>query len=183
LAGNWLIDSPKFLPLLARRFEQLGGIANIFLTHRDDVADAERYAKHFQARRIIHRDELDSQPDAEWILDGHDPVELAPGFTAIPTPGHTRGHLALLHDNRHLFTGDHLWWNRDDQRLGASRSYCWHSWPQQIESMTRLLDFQFAWVLPGHGERVHLPAPAMRQQLAALVTRMDERNPANPRVT
>src|SRR5580693_7241954 len=29
-AGNWLIDSPKFLPPLARRFEALGGIANIF---------------------------------------------------------------------------------------------------------------------------------------------------------
>jgi ferredoxin len=108
--GNWLIDSPKFLPLLAKKFEQLGGIANIFLTHRDDVADADRYAKHFQARRIIHRAELESQPDAEWILDGDEPLELAAGFTAIPTPGHTRGHLVLLHDNRYLFTGDHLWW-------------------------------------------------------------------------
>src|SRR6267154_1947827 len=37
-AGNWLIDSPKFLPRLARHFHALGGIANIFLTHSDDVA-------------------------------------------------------------------------------------------------------------------------------------------------
>ena len=64
-AGNWLIDSPKFLPLLVKKFERLGGISNIFLTHRDDVADAEQYARHFQARRIIHRDELDSQPGTE----------------------------------------------------------------------------------------------------------------------
>ena len=67
-AGNWLIDSPKFLPQLVRKFEELGGIRCIFLTHRDDVADAERYAQHFDARRIIHRDELDWQPDAEQVV-------------------------------------------------------------------------------------------------------------------
>src|SRR5262245_1139583 len=37
-AGNWLIDSPKFLPRLVRRFEEMGGIAHVFLTHSDDVA-------------------------------------------------------------------------------------------------------------------------------------------------
>src|SRR4051812_13000630 len=31
--GNWLIDSPKFLPRLVRRLEALGGVAHIFLTH------------------------------------------------------------------------------------------------------------------------------------------------------
>src|SRR6516165_10173397 len=35
--GNWLIDSPKFLPHLITRFEQMGGITHIFLTHCDDV--------------------------------------------------------------------------------------------------------------------------------------------------
>src|SRR5262245_24581363 len=57
-AGNWLIDSPKFVLPLVARLETLGGIANIFLTHRDDVADAQRYAQHFGSRRIIHRDEI-----------------------------------------------------------------------------------------------------------------------------
>ena len=171
-AGNWLIDSPKYLPQLVKKFEQLGGLRYVFLTHRDDVADAERYAQHFHARRIIHRDELDSQPDAEQIVEGDQPIELAPGFTAIPTPGHTRGHLVLLHDQRYLFTGDHLWWDRDDQRLGASRSYCWHSWSRQIESMARLLDYSFEWILPGHGQRVQLSAGEMRSQLARLIERM-----------
>src|SRR5258708_15278318 len=41
--GNWLIDSPKFVTPLVKQLEALGGIANIFLTHRDDVADAKRY--------------------------------------------------------------------------------------------------------------------------------------------
>src|SRR5437762_2699277 len=38
-AGNWLVDSPKFLPQLVRKLESLGGLAHIFLTHQDDVAD------------------------------------------------------------------------------------------------------------------------------------------------
>src|SRR5262245_46368145 len=50
--GNWLIDSPKFVPPLVERLEALGGIAHIFLSHSDDVADAERYAAHFGGRRI-----------------------------------------------------------------------------------------------------------------------------------
>src|SRR5579885_353814 len=51
-AGNWLIDSPRFVPYLAERFAELGGIRYIFLTHRDDVADAERYAKQFGSERF-----------------------------------------------------------------------------------------------------------------------------------
>jgi glyoxylase-like metal-dependent hydrolase (beta-lactamase superfamily II)/ferredoxin len=171
-AGNWLIDSPKFLPRLVRRFEALGGIANIFLTHRDDVADARLYAERFGSKRFIHKAELRAQPDAEVILDGTAATELVPGFVAIPTPGHTEGHCVLLHDNRFLFTGDHLDFDRQSQRLSASEDYCWYSWPEQVESMRRLLDHRFEWVLPGHGQRVHLPSDEMREQLKELVERM-----------
>src|SRR5262245_31046946 len=169
--GNWLIDSPKFLPQLVRRFEELGGLAHIFLTHQDDVADADKYARHFGARRIIHRLELDAQPDAEQVIDGFGDQQLAPGFVSIPTPGHTAGHMALLFANRYLFTGDHLAWDRENNRLTAFRDYCWHSWPQQQESLARLLNYHFHWVLPGHGQRVNLPAEAMRRELADLVER------------
>lgn len=171
-AGNWLIDSPKFIRPLVRRLEALGGVSHIFLTHRDDVADAARYAEHFESRRVIHREELPSQPDAEVVLDGAGPWELAPGIVAIATPGHTRGHCVLLFQNRFLFTGDHLDWDRDEQRLAASEDYCWYSWPRQAESMERLADFRFEWVLPGHGQRVHLPADEMRRQIVRLANRM-----------
>jgi glyoxylase-like metal-dependent hydrolase (beta-lactamase superfamily II)/ferredoxin len=173
--GNWLVDSPKFLPPLVRKFEAWGSIANIFLTHRDDVADAERYAKHFGSKRHIHRLELSSQPEAEHVLEGFEPLGLAKGIISIPTPGHTAGHCCLLLDDRYLFTGDHLWWDRDERRLGASYNYCWHSWDEQIESMQRLADFRFEWILPGHGERVHLPADEMRAQVLALAGRMHQR--------
>lgn len=170
--GNWLIDSPKYLPYLSERLAELGGVRYIFLTHRDDVADADRYATRFGSERIIHREELDSQPDAERIIDGFDAVRLAPDFLCIPTPGHTAGHCALLYAERYLFTGDHLDWDRDENRLYASRSHCWDSWPEQGRSMAKLLNYSFEWVLPGHGQRVQLPADMMHRELAALVKRM-----------
>jgi hypothetical protein len=117
--GNWLVDSPKFLPQLVRQFDEFGGIANIFLTHRDDVADAERYARHYQARRFIHRAELSSQPTAEAVFDGDEPLELAPGFVAVPTPGHTQGHCALLFNQRFSdFCSRAIIWTSTDTSSG-----------------------------------------------------------------
>ena len=167
--GNWLIDAPRYVEHLARRFEERGGVRYIFLTHRDDVADADKYAKRFRAERIIHRLELSAQPDAERVIDGTTPLELAPGFLAIPTPGHTRGHCALLAGERFLFSGDHIWWSRDRGRLTASRNVCWYSWEQQVQSVALLERFRFEWVLPGHGERAHFPSDEMRRQVARLI--------------
>jgi glyoxylase-like metal-dependent hydrolase (beta-lactamase superfamily II)/ferredoxin len=173
--GNWLIDSPKFQPRLVRRLEALGGLAHIFLTHRDDVADADRFAGHYQARRYIHRLELAAQPDAEVVLDGDETIELARDFLVVPTPGHTAGHCVLLYRRRFLFTGDHLDWDRHERRLDASEDYNWYSWERQAASMRRLTEFDCEWVLPGHGQRVHLPADEMRRQLIQLIDRMRRR--------
>ena len=170
--GNWLIDAPKFVTPLVKQLESLGGIAHIFLTHRDDVADAELFARHFGSRRIIHRDELSAQPAAELVLDGAGPWQLAEDFRAIATPGHTLGHCVLLFQDRFLFTGDHLDWDRDEKRLAASEDYCWYSWDRQTESMAKLLEYRFEWILPGHGQRVHLSAEQMRLELERLVERM-----------
>jgi glyoxylase-like metal-dependent hydrolase (beta-lactamase superfamily II) len=121
---------------------------------------------------------LSSQPGAEVVLDGAGPWELAPGFLAIPTPGHTKGHCVLLYRERFLFTGDHLDWDRGRQQLSASEDYCWYSWPQQTESMERLAAYRFEWVLPGHGQRVHLPAAEMRQEIMRLARSMRENGQA-----
>jgi glyoxylase-like metal-dependent hydrolase (beta-lactamase superfamily II) len=119
---------------------------------------------------------LSSQPDAEVVLDGDGPWELAPGCLAISTPGHTKGHCVLLFQDRFLFTGDHLDWDRDTQELAASEDYRWFSWPQQADSMERLSDYRFEWVLPGHGQKVHLPAGEMRDQILRLAESMMERS-------
>ncbi len=167
--GNWLIDSPRYVEPLARRFAERGGLRYIFLTHRDDVADAGKWAARFGAIRIIHRLELAAQPDAERVIDGFEPFEIAPEFFVIPTPGHTRGHCALLYRGEFLFTGDHLNWSRERRALHASRDVCWHSWRQQVESVARLEPYSFEWVLPGHGQRIHLPREEMRRQIKKLL--------------
>src|SRR5262249_2479649 len=171
-AGNWLIDSPRAVSHLMRRFEELGGISYIFLTHRDDVAAAEVFARRFRARRIIHRADLCAQPGAEIVIEGAEAVHILPEFRIIPTPGHSPGHCVLLYDGRYLFTGDHLWWNAEERMLDAWRLACWHSWTEQTASMRRLCGENFAWVLPGHGHRVGLERGTMRAELLALVRRM-----------
>src|SRR5262245_18389928 len=82
--GNWLIDAPKFLPYLVRQFEAMGGLARIFLTHRDDVADAAKYARHFAAQRIILHADLAAQPDADIVLEGTEPWPIGPEFMFLP---------------------------------------------------------------------------------------------------
>src|SRR5262249_27265288 len=116
--------------------------------------------------------ELSAQPGAEIVIDGELAVQVSPDFHVIPTPGHTRGHCCLLFQNRFLFTGDHLDWDRRAKRLDAAHDYCWYSWRQQIQSATKLLEYSFEWVLPGHGQRVHLERSSMKNELRALVKRI-----------
>ncbi len=164
--GNWMIDSPRWNAGLAAAIERLGGVSKIFLTHQDDVADAARYAKHFGAQRIIHARDRSAMPDAEIVIDGDDAVTIAP-CTIIPTPGHTRGH-CVLHYGDYLFTGDHLAWDARRAELTAHRNVCWYDWPTQLRSVARLRELSFSWILPGHGERVHLDPSAMRALLSSV---------------
>jgi glyoxylase-like metal-dependent hydrolase (beta-lactamase superfamily II)/ferredoxin len=162
--GNVLVDSPRFAKVLVRQIEELGGVSAMFLTHQDDVADHEQFHKHFGCRRIIHRDDS-RHVEAELLLEGEDSVSLDGDLLAIPVPGHTRGHVVLHYRNKYLFTGDHLAWSDRRRGLIAFREVSWYSWPEQTRSMRRLLDYQFEWVLPGHGRRAHLPADVMQRKL------------------
>ncbi|MBI3896044.1 MAG: MBL fold metallo-hydrolase [Acidobacteria bacterium] len=171
--GNVLMDSPRFASRLVRKIEQMGGIRWMFLSHVDDIADHAKFRQHFGCERIIHRREIHSSiADIEQQIKGDEPQWIAPDLLAIPTPGHTRGHTVLLYRERLLFTGDHLWWSPERQSLSASSSYCWYSWKRQIESMERLLDYPFEWVLPGHGRRYHASADEMHDLLARCVAWM-----------
>ncbi|WP_047150345.1 MBL fold metallo-hydrolase [Aneurinibacillus tyrosinisolvens] len=170
--GNWMVDAPRWAPQLAKRIEEMGGIQYILLTHRDDVADAEKYAAKFGAQRIIHVLEKSAQPDAEHLIEGTELVEWQPDFRIIPVPGHTRGHIALQYREKFLFTGDHLAWDRIAGALDADEEYCWYSFSVQTESMERLAQERFEWILPGHGDRIFLPEPEMKQAMNELVARM-----------
>jgi glyoxylase-like metal-dependent hydrolase (beta-lactamase superfamily II) len=170
-AGNFMVDAPRWTKPVVAAFEGWGGLTGILLTHRDDVADAERYARHFGARVWIHAADRAAAPYATDIIEGAEPLALVPEILAIPVPGHTEGSVAYLFDGRCLFTGDSLAWSFAQGRLVAWRDYCWWSWPAQLASLRRLLDHRFEWVLAGHGGSHGLSAEAMRGELARLLER------------
>ncbi len=147
--GNVLVDSPRAAAPLLKRLGELGGLRWMVLSHRDDVADHAAFRERFGCERVMHR--ADGLRGMERELAGPDPVALDADLLLIPVPGHTPGSLCLLYRNTFLFTGDHLWWNPDRGMLSASKRFNWHSWPEQLSSLERLLEFEFRWVLPGHG--------------------------------
>ena len=168
--GNWLIDSPRYLKQLVEAFERMGGVAYIFLTHEDDVADAAKYAGRFGARRIIHRADAHAMPDAEEIIDGLDSRSYGEEFRIVPVPGHTAGSLCLLYRDRFLFTGDHLWWEPEARKLASPRQLVWNA-EALHRSIERLASYSFEWVLAGHGGRVQLPYAQMQAALRDLIRR------------
>jgi len=170
--GNVLVDVPRWSAPLARRIRALGGLHTLVLTHRDDVADHQRWAAAFGCGRWIHAADADAAPGAEHRLQGRDPLALDAQLQLIPTPGHTAGSLVAVLGQRAavLFSGDHLWWNPDHQVVVASERYCWWNWPEQLRSVERLLDLDVGWLLPGHGHsHAFAPGawrPALEQTLA-----------------
>ena len=171
--GNILVDSPRFAPPLVKRLEEMGGIKYMYLTHRDDVADHEKFHRHFgcdraapPCDRILHRDDITSgTEEVEIKLEGSEAVELASDLLIIPVPGHTEGHTVLLYRQKFLFTGDHLAWSPLLNHLHAFRRFCWYSWSSQIKSMEKLAQYSFEWVLPGHGRRYHGDKVTMSKQM------------------
>ncbi len=171
-AGNAMVDSPRFTRAVVNALEEWGGVSDVLLSHRDDVADAERYAKHFGARVWIHQWDKSAARFATDIVRGEAPHAIASDLLAIPVPGHTKGSVVYLYDGRWLFTGDSLAWSIEKGDLVAWRDVCWYSWPEQTKSLARLIDYSFEGVFAGHGASKCLPAPEMRARLAALVERM-----------
>ncbi|RKY18463.1 MAG: MBL fold metallo-hydrolase [Planctomycetota bacterium] len=178
-SGNVLVDSPRFAAPLVERIEALGGVHTMVLTHKDDVADHARFAERFGARRILHAGDMGpGLAEVEVLLEGSDEVQLAPGLTIIPTPGHTAGSLCLAVDRTWLFTGDHLAWSERRGALTAFPEHCWHDWELQRASVERLMAQRFSWVLPGHGRMVQLPPAEMALALADCVAWMASVKPA-----
>ena len=167
--GNVLVDSPRWTAHLARKIEEMGGFKTMLLSHRDDIADHAKYAAHFGAERVMHADDGAERLGMEKILVGRETIEATKGFLAIPTPGHTRGHVVYLYRDQFLFTGDHLAWSPERKTLTAFRDACWYSWAEQTRSMERLLPYRFEWVLPGHGRIRHDSAEAMHRHLERCV--------------
>lgn len=173
--GNILIDSPRFTPPLVKQLEKLGGLRYLYLTHRDDVADHQKFQQHFKCDRILHIDDIqESTKEVEIKLSGREVIELTPDLKIIPVPGHSKGHTVLLYKNKFLFAGDHLAWSPYLNHLYAFRRFCWYSWSEQIKSMEKLANYSFEWVLPGHGRRAHDDIKAMKQQMQDCINWMKQ---------
>ena len=167
-SGNFLIDSPRYMRQLVSFFEDNGGLTDVLLTHSDDVADADRYAEHFSSRVWIHEHDASAAPYATDLLRGTESIELHAGMLVIPTPGHTRGSVCYLLDSKYLFTGDSLAWSFEQNRLHAFRDYCWYSWAEQKRSLAGLAEYEFEWVLAGHGGSQRLNPQMLKTQLDSI---------------
>jgi glyoxylase-like metal-dependent hydrolase (beta-lactamase superfamily II) len=173
--GNVLVDSPRFNAPLVRRIESMGGVETMFLSHRDDIADHEKFAAHFDCPRVMHLADGADRLGIERVITGEEAQTLDEELLIVPTPGHTRGHQVLLYRDDVLFTGDHLAWSVERGTLTAFRNACWYSWTEQTRSMEKLLDYPFACVLPGHGRMHRSSTAAMHEDLVRCIAWMRQR--------
>ena len=69
--GNVLVDSPRAAGPLLAALEERGGVATLFLTHRDDVADHAALARRFGCERVMHADDVTAATrDVEQPIPG-----------------------------------------------------------------------------------------------------------------
>ncbi|KAK5795489.1 putative ymaE [Gossypium arboreum] len=152
--GNILVDSPRFTEKLAKEIETMGGVRYLFLTHKDDVADHAKWATRFSCDRILHSEDVEiCTADVEMKLEGNGPWSLGDDIMLVLAPGHTEGTVCLLYKPlKILFTGDHLMMT--ESGLSIAEMYNKYSVPKQVDSVQKLIQFDFDWIIPGHGRRI-----------------------------
>ncbi|WOK92823.1 hypothetical protein Cni_G01515 [Canna indica] len=153
--GNILVDCPRFTERLAHNIEKLGGVRYMFLTHKDDVGDHEKWYNRLKCDRILHSGDVENYTaNVETQLHGEGPWSIGTDFELIYTPGHTEGSVCLYYKTlKVLFTGDHLA-KSEESDLSIFEIYNKQTVSLQLKSVRKLLDFDFEWILPGHGRRI-----------------------------
>lgn len=170
---NYLIDSPRYLKKLTHKIKDLGGLDYQLLTHKDDIADTDQYHENFQSPRYIHQDDQTSKTKHyEYTFSENKIVDLTNELKVIPVPGHTKGSVCFLYKDNYLFTGDHLAYSTELGHLYAFKNACWYDFKQQIKSMEILLDFEFEYVLPGHGSPISMDSKSMKKSLEKCISWM-----------
>jgi glyoxylase-like metal-dependent hydrolase (beta-lactamase superfamily II) len=147
----------------------------------DDIGDHDKWAQHFGAMRVIHAKEIrPSIADIEVQLLGEGPWDLQGkvvgddhldgGVQLVHTPGHTSGSICLWHEpTKTMFTGDHLGYSERVGRVSIFPRYNRCGIEKQVESVQKLLQFDFLHVLPGHGRRFHVADAAERLRVLSQV--------------
>ncbi|XP_021314857.1 uncharacterized protein LOC8084455 isoform X2 [Sorghum bicolor] len=126
------------------------------LIDSDDVADHRKWAEQLKCERIIHMGDVEeATADVEWKLEGNGPWNIGTDFEFIHTPGHTPGSVCLYYKPpKVLFTGDHVAKSEESDDLNLFLMYSKQSVSLQLESIRKLLEVEFEWLLPGHGYRI-----------------------------
>ena len=166
--GNLMIDSPRFNRPLAGSIDALGGISNVLLTHRDDVADADRWAERYGARVWIGESDADAAPYATDLTGVESVTVISPGAVSIPAPGHTQGHVLYHVDDRVLFTGDTLHWNHRRGEFDVFPKQTFFSWAALADTMDLIATLKVEWVFAGHGMWHEVSAEEWERQMPVL---------------
>jgi glyoxylase-like metal-dependent hydrolase (beta-lactamase superfamily II) len=104
-------------------------------------------------------------PSARALKDG----DRIQGLQVIATPGHTAGHVSLLHDSGALLVGD-LVGGAGDRLVRAPASFT--ADPEEAErSLRRIADIRADRLLPAHGAEVSHPFQALAELM--------DQNPTN----
>ena len=171
-AGNLMVDSPRFARVLADAVDRLGGVKHVLVSHRDEVADADKWANRFGSRVWIHQADADAAPWATDITTADQLVDA--GVASIHIPGHTRGHVAYYVDSRWLFTGDSLFWNHRRHELDITPKQTWHSWESLADSMDSIAGLSVEWIFPAHGKWHSIGPVRYARQMSSLGSAMRE---------
>ncbi len=139
-AGNVLVDCPPWT-LATQQFLGDRGVRWLFLTHRNAMAQVKTLQAALGCEVVVQEQEAYLLPELE-TQTFHREAEIAPGLTAIWTPGYSPGS-ACLHwasqDGGVLFTGRHLLPTRQGGITPLRTSKTFH-WPRQLKSVTALGD-------------------------------------------
>lgn len=146
---NFAVDVPEYADENIRFIEDNGAPEFIFLTHRDDVADAEKFREDFGSKLIIHELEKDTVRKPDMVFCDY--VDIGE-VRIIHTPGHSPGSSTLYFPGgRVMFTGDHITAGRG--KPIAEDFYWTYDYQLQLKSARKLLEYDFYYILAGHGGR------------------------------
>jgi len=167
--GNIMIDAPRFNGRLAFQIEELGGVDFQIFTHKDTTCEHDRWNAFFSnAVRVIHR--FDAKGDTlgfESRLNGKGPWEIGDDVKVVYVPGHTLGSVAVLYRSAvdsALFTGGHLGWSTSLNMLSGDAEHNRGGIERQAESMRKLVEESFDWILPGVGGRIRFGGPEEKRK-------------------
>lgn len=173
-------NHPQHIEAILQASQQLERpITHILVTHthQDHSPGAQGLLQHFPNAQLMGTTAPnDGLQDEAWlpdvVLEDGMRMDLGHGHTlaVISSPGHVDNHLCfLLEEEGILFTGDHL---IDGSTVviappsGSMSAY--------LHSLTKLQDYQIAFIAPGHGNLIQQPQTYIQRTIEHRLKREDK---------